>query len=618
MKRASLKHLYCAVILLAPALAAQEPVRYELRFPNATHHEAEVRATFADIATPTLEVVMSRSSPGRYALHEFAKNMYNVRANDEHGHSLEVSQPSPYQWNVSGHRGTVVFEYTLFGDMVDGTYNAIDLTHAHLNGPATFVWARGLEHHPAKVRLEAPQGLSWAVATQLADAGEGWWTAPSRDFLMDSPIEFSAHKVREWTGGGKKFRMALHSDAGDQAATDLAKYCEAITVEEEGVFGAFPHFDNGVYTFLLDYRPYASVDGMEHRNSTVISQPVEPTRRNYGESLNAVAHEFFHAWNVERIRPRSLEPFDFERANMSSELWFAEGVTNYYAPLVLKRAGITNIDQFLANLTVAVNSLVTSPGRNLFDAAAMSRMAPFFDGAPGGEVSNQMNTYTSYYFVGQALGAGLDLTIRHRFPGKSLDDWMRAVWREHPDVGKPYTQEDLEHALAKTTGSTEFAREIFSHYISGRAVPDYAALLAQAGFLLRKRWPEQVWLGAPRFNISDDGIWINGPALAGSPAYEAGLDRGDRIVTIDGRTVRDGKEWEKILKSHKPGDLSMLRIRGRAGERVVNLKWQESPQVEIVPFEQVKRTLTPEMRAFRDAWLGSKALRPLPALPQVP
>lgn len=613
----SVSRVCCIALLLAPALSAQEPVLYELTFPNATHHEAEVRATFKDVSNPVLEIVMSRSSPGRYVLHEFARNMYNVRVHDEAGRPLEVSRPSPHQWNVSGHRGTVVFEYTLYGDMVDGTYNAIDLTHAHLNGPATFVWARGFERRPVKVHLEARQDLPWVAATQLVYAGDGWWSAPSRDFLMDSPIEFSAHKIREWTGSGVTFRMALHSAANDEAISGLARYCEAITIEAEGVFGAYPRYDNGTYTFLLDYRPYALNDAMEHRNSSVVSQTMEPNRRNYADSLNVIAHEFFHSWNVERIRPRSLEPFDFERANMSGELWFAEGVTNYYAPLILRRAGITSIDQFLANLTIAVNSLVTSPGSHLFDAAALSRMAPFFDGAPGGDLSNQMNTYVSYYLVGQALGAGLDLTIRQRFPGKSLDDWMRAVRRKHPDIDRPYTNEDLERALAETTGSAEFAHEVFTRYINGREAPDFGPLLAQAGFVLRKRWPGQVWLGAPWFHVSDAGVWINGPVLKGSPGYEAGLDRGDRIMTIDGKSVRDGREWDRLLSSHKPGDSSLLRIQGRAGERVVSLKWQESPQIEIVPFETIKHPVTPEIRAFREAWLGSKALRPLPPLSRV-
>src|SRR5437763_6194021 len=173
--------------IFAAALSAQEPVRYELRFPNAAHHEAEIRATFAGVRTPVLEVMMSRSSPGRYALHEFAKNVYNLRATDGQGHALTVSRPSPYQWNVTGHKGTVVVEYTLFGDRTDGTYAAIDPTHAHLNIPASLVWVHGFEKVPASLKFEAPAGSEWKAASQLHANSDGTWSAPSMDRLMDSP-----------------------------------------------------------------------------------------------------------------------------------------------------------------------------------------------------------------------------------------------------------------------------------------------------------------------------------------------------------------------------------------------------------------------------------------------
>jgi len=291
-------------------------------------------------------------------------------------------------------------------------------------------------------------------------------------------------------------------------------------------------------------------------------------------------------------------------------------VTNYYGPLVLVRSGITNVDQFAANLSTAVNAQLTFPGRNVYDATGMSRLAPFYDGVIPNDVSNQANTYVSYYSVGEALATGIDLAIRARYPGKSLDDWMRRVWKEHPDIDKPYTQEDLEHSLGETTG-VEFAHEIFARYVRGTDDLDYTSLLAQAGFLLRKRMPDQVWFGAPRVNVSELGVFITGPALAGSPAYVAGLDRGDRIVLIDGKAIKECKDWERLIKSHKPGDKSQLRVQGRAGDRIIQLTWQELPQIEIVPFEKAKMSLTPEIRAFRDSWLGSKALRPLPVLSRV-
>jgi predicted metalloprotease with PDZ domain len=297
-------------VLLTP-LAAQEPVRYELRFPNAAHHEAEVRATFSGVRGRVLEVVMSRASPGRYALHEFAKNLYNFRATDTAGKRLRVDRPNPYQWNVDSSSGTVVIGYTLFGDRADGTYNAIDPSHAHLNPPATFAWARGFEKSPVSLRIEISHGSDWNVATQLAPSAGGTWTAPDLDALMDGPLEIGPHLMREWSVAGAQFRLALHFQGPEEVAARFARMCEAVVLEEEGVFGGLPKYDNGSYTFLADYLPYVSGDGMEHRNSAVITSARPLTRESAGQQIESIAHELFHSWNVKRIRPRSLEPLDY-------------------------------------------------------------------------------------------------------------------------------------------------------------------------------------------------------------------------------------------------------------------------------------------------------------------
>jgi len=601
------------VFLLAP-LAAQDAVHYELRFPNAAHHEAEVRATFSGVRGRTLEVVMSRSSPGRYALHEFEKNVYNFHAADAAGKRLQVTRPNPYQWNVETSGQTVVIDYTLFGDRADGTYDAIDPSHAHLNGPATFAWARGFEKTPVSLKIAIPQGSGWTVATQLAPGAGETWIAPNLDALMDAPLEIGPHMLREWSADGARFRLSLHSQATDDVAERFQKMCEAVVLEEEGVFGAFPKYDNGSYTFLVDILPYVSGDGMEHRNSTVITGARPLTRESAAQQIGSVAHEFFHSWNVKRIRPRSLEPFDYERVNMSGELWFAEGFTDYYGPLALTRAGLSSRDEFLGTLRDAVNTVLTAPGREMFSAVDMSRRAAFVDGATAIDVQNQANTYISYYTYGRALALGIDLAIRSRFPGKSLDDWMRAMWRRHPDVQKPYTEQDLQQALAEATGSSEFAKEMFERHIEGLKPMEYAALLARAGFVLQAASPGKAWIGTPAMNFSDRGIDVTGSTLRGSPLYVAGIDRGDRIVEADGKAVKTRQELNDLAASHKPGDRSTLTVEARAGRKYVVITWAQAPDVEIVSFEKAGRQVTPEIAAFRGAWLGSKALRALPKI----
>lgn len=559
---------------------------------------------------------MSRSSPGRYALHEFAKNVYGFRATDEQGKPLTVARPNPYGWDISGYRDTVVVEYTLFGDRADGTYAAIDETHAHLNLPATLAWAHGFEQAPASLKFEMPPGKNWRVATQLKPHQDGTWWAPNLELLMDSPVELSAYTMREWEVEDAKFRLALHHRGSDEEADVYRHMCEAVVLEEEGVFGGLPKYDNGSYTFLVDYLPYVSGDGMEHRDSTVISSTAD-LKESSERLIGTVSHEFFHSWNVRRIRPRSLEPFDFERADMSSELWFAEGFTNYYGPLVLARAGITTLETFLEGMGNAVNMVLVAPGRTVQSAVEMSRLAPFVDAATSIDPNNFGNTYISYYTYGEALAFGIDLAIRERFPGKSLDDWMRAMWRQHPDIQQPYTLADLEEALAEAT-KKDFASEIFTRYIYGKGPMDYAQLVTPAGLTLRKRDPGKAWFGSEKLEFSEQGIEITSGARRGSPIYKAGLDKGDRILKWDGKAFKNSGELETWLQKHKPGDRVLLKANMRSGKSDVYLLLQENPAVELVANERVGQQLTPEMARFRSAWISSKALHHLPKIEAMP
>ena len=605
----------CLLLALwAIPVLAQQGTNYEISFPNAVHHEAEVRVEFTGVNAPALEVVMSRSSPGRYALHEFAKNVYNVRVTDPGGRPLMVTRPNPYSWNVqTAGNSTVIFEYTLFGDRTDGTYDGIDSTHAHLNMPATFVWARGYESKPFSFQFKIPENSQWKIATQLLPQGEGRWSAPNLEWMMDSPVEISNYVMPEWKVEDATFRMALHFHGSEADARKYAQMCQAVVLEEEGVFGALPKYGGSTYTFLMDYLPYASGDGMEHRDSTVITSQGDLSQAAR-ILIGTASHEFFHSWNVRRIRPRTLEPFNFEEANMSGELWFAEGFTNYYGPLVLQRAGLGTLDQFTTGMGHALNAVLNAPGHTVHSAVEMSRLAPFVDAATSIDPNNFRNTFISYYTYGQALAFGIDLTLRERFPGKSLDDWMRMVWREHPDIEKPYTLADLQNALAETTGDAEFARNIFERHILGKQPMNYESLLAPAGLVLRKAHGGQAWWGRSRLNVIGEGAEIADETLRDTPLYQAGLEKGDRILELDGKPVKTGTNSDALLGKRKAGDRVQLKLRTRAGEKQVEVTLGENPELELVTFEQAGQTVTPDITAFRQRWLGSKALHPLPKM----
>ncbi|QIX62621.1 M61 family metallopeptidase [Hymenobacter lutimineralis] len=592
---------------------AQSPVRYALSFPNAVHHEAQVQVTFTDLpAEKPLQVHMARSSPGRYALHEFAKNIYEVRATDAQGRALPLAHPDPYSWTVTGHGGTVQFSYTLYGDRTDGTYAGIDAQHAHLNIPATLAYADGLEQRPAEVRFALPPG--WQVATQLQPtATAGVYTAPHLQYLMDSPTSLGPQKMRSWQEQGKTIELAVLHTGTDAELDAYADQTKKIVKEAAAIFGGLPDYDFGRYTFVANYLPQASGDGMEHRNSTSVTNARPLSKEGALGNLSTVSHEFFHGWNVERIRPRDLEPFRFDRANMSSCLWFAEGFTQYYGDLLMRRSGALTNEQFAANdLSGLVNAMLNAPGAKRFSPVHMSQQAPFVDAAAAIDPNNRSNTYLSYYLIGGANALALDLELRQRFK-TDLDAFMREVWQQHGKPqrdyapARPYTLADLQRILGKTARDTAFAGQFFRQHIQGHTLPNFTALLAPAGMVVRKAHAGRASLGVSRLQFVNNQLTVGSGTLLGDPLYVAGLDRGDQLLKLDGKALKDQKAFEKLLGKHKPGDVVQVEVRSRGQVRTLPVTLQEDEELEVVLTEKTGQQPTPEQLAFRAAWLDAKA-----------
>ncbi len=624
----SIRALSVLTLILASALtnevaAQQQPVQYRASFTAPEHHYADVEVVFRGVPAGTLELRMSRSSPGRYAIHEYAKNVFDVKAIDGKGRSLVLVRPNPYQWNVAGHDGTVRVTYRVFGNIVDGTYLGIDSSHAHMNMPATFMWARGFDARPIRITFAPPGGSTWKVATQLFPTEDAFtFTAPNLQYFMDSPTEVSNFSVRSFrvrNPDGREFtvRAAIHHDADDAAMDAYIEGTQKIVREQGAVFGEYPEFETGTYTFLGDYLPWGGGDGMEHRNSTVVAAPVSlRDPQTVRQVLGTVSHEFFHAWNVERIRPRSLEPFNFEEANMSGELWIAEGFTQYYGSLTMSRAGLSPQDRTLTGLVASALNVASSPGRRLRTVVEMSQLAPFTDAARSVDPTNFNYSFVSYYPFGAALALALDLELRTRSAGRlSLDDYMRAMWNVHGKPGgpqpglvaKPYTLRDARDRLAEVSGDRAFADGFFAKYVEGRDIPDYAKLLAPAGVIVRKRGG--AWIGAQMERAGSspnaDPARVAAPVAFDTPAFKAALDVGDTIVTIDGKP---GAELPAVLKAHKPGDTVEIEFTRRSRETVkTTITLGEDGSLEGMLAETAGGTLTAEQKAFRAAWLGPKA-----------
>lgn len=601
---------------VATRATAPAPVVYDIRFPNRVHREAEVSVRFSGVPDGPLRVRMARSSPGRYALHEFAKNVYAVAAVNSAGRALTVTRRSPHEWAVTGHTGVVIFSYTLYADRADGTYAGIDETRAHLNIPATFAWSPQFATRPIMVTFHRPDP-AWKIATQLQPTNDAeTFRAPNLQYFMDSPTHLGVLDIREWqvASGGRTQTMRLavdHTGTSAQVSeyTDLTK---RVVNEMAAVFGELPAFDFGTYTFVACYRSNCAGDGMEHRNSTSVTSSSSLAENQMG-LLGTVSHEFFHAWNVERIRPRSLEPFDFTEANMSGELWLAEGFTSYYGDLVLARSAILTPRQYAQGLTGAVNTLTTSPARAFSGAVGMAQQAPFVDAAVAIDPNNRSNTFISYYTYGEAVGLALDLLLRGRTPAVTLDDFMREMWRRHGKLqtaalapARPYTLADAQSALAAVTKDSVFARSFFASYVVGSALPDYPALLAQAGFLVRPARAGHAWMGDTRISALDGEVIVAGPTSIGSPMYEVGMAAGDRITRVGDRAITTVPELRQAIDATKPGEQVRLTWIGRGGEKSAMMTLREDPNVEVVTFEGAGRTPTAAQLAFRASWVGSR------------
>jgi predicted metalloprotease with PDZ domain len=550
---------------LAAEAVVQPSVSYQLSFDNAAHHEAVIQVRFDAVSSANLLLSMSSASPGRYAPHAFAKNIYDLKATDSTGKALPIQRISPSQWSVAQHDGTVIVHYRLYGDWGDGTYNQIDRTHAHLNMPATLLFSDEYAKRPATLSFKLPDE-NWKVATQLQLQADGRYKAPDLQYLMDSPVELSAFSQRSWKVADQQsqatIHLALHHQGTERQLDSFTEKAKAVVAEQQKIFGEYPKFDYGQYVFIADYLPYVDGDGMEHRNSTILTDERSLKEANYAQ-IETLSHEFFHAWNVERIRPADLEPFDFHHANMSRNLWFAEGVTNYYGKLVLSRTGHFDLTTYLDKVVTALNKVQQSPGKEFFPATGMSEMAPFVDAAVSVDPTNYANSYISYYTYGEVLGLALDLSLRTEFEGLNLDMLMRKLWQDFGKVGRPYTEQDLEQALASLTGNAGFAKNFFSRYVYGQQMPDFQSLFAAMGLSLSPAHPDKAFLSAVTMSEKDKKLTVDSNTLIGTPLYQAGVDKGDVLLKLGRSKLSSKAQWDKAVARYKVGEKAQLSFSSR-------------------------------------------------------
>jgi predicted metalloprotease with PDZ domain len=600
-------------------------IKYWLAMPHPNSHLFEVTIEVELPSDPnlhSLDFQMPKWSPGRYAVFDFAKNVQEVKAGEACPAGVDcilpeatVNRLDDQTWRVEMRRiplagMSLMFRYKVFGNDLSGTFSQLNEHHANLNGGSVFMYVVNHKQDRTALSIKAPNG--WHIINALTtkkDKAE--FEFPNWDVLIDTPTEISA----DWTEDdfkvdGKTYHVVVHSlgsEGGKRPA--LVRDIEKIVRAETAMWGA-PEFDS--YTFLLHFANDShSSDGMEHLTSTQIIEPMplgEAT--TYDETLDAVAHEFFHVWNVKRLRPIELGPWDFTRPANTRGLWIAEGITNYYGHLMQRRAGLWDDKKFLGTLSEEITEIENAPGSKLMSAEESSLSAPFIDDAPQSQQTNLANASISYYAKGETLGIVLDLLIRGGTNGKaSLDDVMKTMYDElylkSPNAtyylrGRGYRAEDFERAVSQVAASDQ--SDFFKRYVRGVETPPYERAFAQVGlrFIREARAPVTIGITGDedeKMNFRVDAV------RAGSPAANAGLQVGDVIATLGGAKLTPAN-FLKLLSRYKPGDHVALSVL-RGGHPMMKEVILAAPQLFDYRIEEDPRA-TPQAKALRAAWLSGK------------
>jgi predicted metalloprotease with PDZ domain len=627
--RPRLVHLRALALLLflCTVCAAQEPagqaarqyrIRYRLWMPEPESHLFHVEIKVSGTAGEAISFQMPRWSPGRYAVFDFAKNVQGVRAMGRCGpqercgsRGYEVRREDTQTWSVgTDDAGEITLSYQVFADDLSGTFSQLDRRHANYNGHSVFMYVVGHKQDPVELEIAAPHG--WRIVngqTEREDQRE--FRFPSYDLLADTPTEIAPDwTVDEFKVDGKTYRVVVHS-FGDEGGRrgELARQVERVVRAQVRTMGE-PEFER--YVFLFHFDPTARRgDGMEHLNSTQIVETGPLARPDiFSGAVGTASHEFFHVWNVKRLRPAGLGPWDFTRPVVTRGLWIAEGFTNYYGTLHQHRAGLLPENELYEEFANTINRVENAPGTRLMSAEESSLSAPFLDRGTHDQRTNLENTSISYYPKGETLGLALDLYIRAHTKGRSsLDEVMRSAYRkfylESPKDsyylrGRAYTVEEFFAHASQVTGVD--LRFFLEYHVQRTGMPPYEEGLAAHGLrFVRVPQPGSASAGLT-FDAGDAKQARVASVQPGSPAGRAGLRAGDVLLTV-GRTEVNAGNWQAALDSLKPSEAHALTYRrdGRTFDAALGLGLSFTYRIEK------DDRATPEARALRDAWLkGSR------------
>ena len=599
--------LVLAAMVLPSMAQAQSPnsskIEFTVSMPKPWTHLLEVEMRIqvpANLNVPNqTDLVMPVWTPGSYLIREFERHVQDFTA-DVSGRPLEWTKTDKDTWrvNTNGARQVRVF-YRVYANELSVRTNELNADHAFWNNAALLMYPAGSINQPSTLRIVPAN--NWKIATGLpAVAGQpNTFRAENFDILYDSPVEVSNFKQIDFEVRGVPHRIVIDGE-GNYNADRMRAVVQKIVAAETAMFGVIPYHD---YTFILHLRSNIG-GGIEHLNSTSLGF------RRFGFSSDAgyrrfaglVAHEFFHLWNVKRIRPDALGPFDYTKENYTRLLWVAEGVTEYYGNLMVRRAGLVSDRDYLDQLARSIRGVENTPGRLEMSAEEASFNAWIKEYR---EDENSINSQISYYDKGELLGLLLDLEIRGRSNNaKSLDDVMRYLYHEFYEKNRNYTPADFQKACELMAGSS--LDDFFSRFVRGKDELNYDSALQAAGLRLNRSGSaemtgqsQRAFLGA-ELEQTGERLMVTS-VRSGTPAYEQGLNARDQIVALDGARVNNDL-FESLIAGKRPGDIIHLTIFREDNLRPLDIKL--GGRVDV-PY-QIERVASPteaQKQIYR-SWLG--------------
>ncbi len=605
-----MKRILLFFALICAPLGAQEPLRYTVRFPQPHTHYVEVTAQ-APAGAPEVELYMAVWTPGSYLVREYARFVEDFRARDAQGRALRWEKTRKNRWKVqTGGAASIEVSYRVYAREMSVQGNWVDSSFAMLNGAPTFMTLTGGGKRRHEVRLELPAAWTKSISGMKEGPAPHSWIAEDFDELADCPIYAGNAPIHEFTAAGKKHYLVNEGEGpwwdGPASARDVAKIVEVYA----RMFGGLP-YEKYVFFNLLT----GAGGGLEHRNSTWMNtsrwaygntqetppaapdpsapRVRRPTRLGW---LGLVSHEYFHLWNVKRLRPVELGPFDYENENYTRSLWLAEGVTSYYGPLALARAKLSTQQQLLQAMSQAIGQLQATPGRLVTPVEQAS-----FDAWIGlyRTTENSSNTTISYYTKGQVIGLLLDAKIRKLTGGRrSLDDAMRLAYQRYGGA-HGYTPQEFRAVCSEVAG--EDLSEWFRRVLETTEELDYSEMLDWYG--LRFRPPQgrpQLVTGISTSANTPGRIVISG-LRRGTPAYDAGFNVDDEILAVNGFRVR-AEQWPSMLENFKPGTTVEVLIARR--DQLMTLRLPLEARTPESWTLEVRPDASEEQKARLAAWVN--------------